>query len=352
MSTPRIGSSIRMISASEPSARANSAFCWLPPDSDRMLLSMSGVRMPIRLLPVVGELGLALRRRSAARGAAARASGCRCSRRSTRAGRCRRPGGRRRPAPPAPSTSMPAGAARAASKIASSSSRLAVAGEAGEADDLARDGRRARRRRVCAPGGRAPAAALGRARRRRRARRASARACDAAHGRRPACRGRRRRRGRVGDHLAVAHHDDAVGSASRISPRRCEIRMQLPPPATKRRTKASSWPAAWASSDEVGSSRMTRSSGVVGHREGARHLDHLAPADRQVADDVAGADAVAGKDLVELVDDQRGRLARASRSRVSGGWLMRVFSATVRFGQSDSSWKTQRMPSCWARGTE
>ena len=33
--------------ASEPSARAKSAFCWLPPESERMLLWRSGVRMPI-----------------------------------------------------------------------------------------------------------------------------------------------------------------------------------------------------------------------------------------------------------------------------------------------------------------
>ena len=34
--------------ASEPSARANSAFCWLPPESDRMLLPTSGVRILMR----------------------------------------------------------------------------------------------------------------------------------------------------------------------------------------------------------------------------------------------------------------------------------------------------------------
>ena len=39
---------------------------------------------------------------------------------------------------------------------------------------------------------------------------------------------------------------------------------------------------------------------LLGDGEGTGHLDHLALADRQVADDVAGADAVAGKDLVEL----------------------------------------------------
>ena len=43
---------------------------------------------------------------------------------------------------------------------------------------------------------------------------------------------------------------------------------------------------------------------LVGDREGARHLDHLAPADRQVANDVGGSDVVARKDLVELGEDQ------------------------------------------------
>ena len=37
---------------------------------------------------------------------------------------------------------------------------------------------------------------------------------------------------------------------------------------------------------------------------------------------------------------------------LSDGWLTRVFSATLKFGQSDSSWNTQRMPSRCARTTE
>ncbi len=72
MSTPRIGSSIRTISASEPSARANSAFCWLPPDSDRMLLSHVGRADADPLLPVLrparprarGEISRPLRSRA------------------------------------------------------------------------------------------------------------------------------------------------------------------------------------------------------------------------------------------------------------------------------------------------
>jgi hypothetical protein len=46
------------------------------------------------------------------------------------------------------------------------------------------------------------------------------------------------------------------------SPRRWEMRMQAPPPATNRRTKASNCPATWTSSEEVGSSRMTSETGV------------------------------------------------------------------------------------------
>ncbi len=47
-STPCIGRPTSTIRASEPRARANSAFCWLPPESDRMALRTSGVRMPMR----------------------------------------------------------------------------------------------------------------------------------------------------------------------------------------------------------------------------------------------------------------------------------------------------------------
>ncbi len=77
--------------------------------------------------------------------------------------------------------------------------------------------------------------------------------------------------------------------------------MQLKPWATLRRMKASSCPAVWASSEEVGSSRMTRRTGSSVAGEGARHLDHLALPDRQVLHQVGGADAVTGKNLVELV---------------------------------------------------
>ena len=117
------------------------------------------------------------------------------------------------------------------------------------------------------------------------ARRRLRRGCNAFPWRRPACRGRmqpprprrppcRRASPRCGRQYP------------RISPSRWEIRMQLVPSATMRRTKCEELTGAAASSEEVGSSRMTRRSGSVSDGEGAGHLDHLALADRQVADHV------------------------------------------------------------------
>ena len=139
-------------------------------------------------------------------------------------------------------------------------------------------------------------------------------------------------------------------AVSRISPRRCEIRMHAPPPATKRRTKASSWPA---------STRVERRGRLVedderdrrvGDREGAGDLDHLAAADRQVADHVAGAMPWPGK-----ISSSLSRISAPERRRqpkpLQRGWKTRAFSATVRLGQSDSSWNTQRMPWRWAAAT-
>ena len=102
-----------------------------------------------------------------------------------------------------------------------------------------------------------------------------------------------------------------------------------------------------SSSEEVGSSRIDEPGRLVGHGEGARDLDHLAAADREALHEIAGRDAVAGKDLVELVEDQpAGALAPAEAAKAR--WEMRAFSATVRLGQSESSWNTQRMPSALA----
>ena len=49
---------------------------------------------------------------------------------------------------------------------------------------------------------------------------------------------------------------------------------------------------------------MTSRAGASRHGEGARDLHHLPPADRQALHKIAGADAMAGKDLVELGDDE------------------------------------------------
>ena len=97
---------------------------------------------------------------------------------------------------------------------------------------------------------------------------------------RPAGRGRswRRRRWRPPLPSRITTMRSAV---PRISPSRCEIRMQLRPlvDAARARRRGAGWRAC-ASSDEVGSSRMTRLQRRVGDGEGARHLDHLPPADR------------------------------------------------------------------------
>ena len=55
---------------------------------------------------------------------------------------------------------------------------------------------------------------------------------------------------------------------------------------------------------------------LVGHGEGAGDLDHLAPGDRQVADDFAGIDAVSGEDLVELAEDEAPGLAASPTPEV------------------------------------
>ncbi len=90
---------------------------------------------------------------------------------------------------------------------------------------------------------------------------------------------------------------------ARISPRRCEIRITTdPPPATKRRTKIEKL------AGDHGVERRGRlveddeAQRRIGDGEGAGDLDHLPARDREVADDVARGDAVAGKDLVELVE--------------------------------------------------
>ena len=132
-------------------------------------------------------------------------------------------------------------------------------------------------------------------------------------------------------------------AVERISPRRCEMRMH---------GAAARDEAADEGEELPGDMRVERGGRLVedderqrrvGDREGARDLHHLPAADREVADDVARRDAVAGK-----ISSSLSRISRPERCRqpkpCSPAWKTRAFSATVRFGQSESSWKTQRMP--------
>ena len=171
MSTPRIGSSISTMPASEPSARANSAFCWLPPESDRMLLSTSGVRMLMRSRQVSAISASRARvDQDAAQHPPHRADRDVLAR-STRAGRCRRSGGRRRRARPARSTARVARPPLRGVEELAQHLGLALAGEPGEPDHLAAIGGE------LAPVRSAPAAGRARAARRRAA---SSRAAAAA----------------------------------------------------------------------------------------------------------------------------------------------------------------------------
>ena len=135
MSTPRIGSSISTTGARLPSARANSAFCWLPPDSDR--IGAVHVRRPDAepLAPVGAERRL---RRAVDQPAARHVRQDRGrwrSRASTRAGTPRRPAGRRRRR--RPRRGRGPAAADAVEIERAQHLALAVPGEPGEPDDLA-----------------------------------------------------------------------------------------------------------------------------------------------------------------------------------------------------------------------
>ena len=90
--------------------------------------------------------------------------------------------------------------------------------------------------------------------------------------------------------------------------------------------------------------------GRAADRVGARDLDHLALADRQLARRPVGVDAVAGEDVVEHRADQPARPPAPARPPQAAVHHPR-FSNTRRLAQSESSWKTQRMPSAWARRT-
>ena len=278
-----------------------------------MLLSTSGVRMPMRFCPVVGQCRFARRGRSRPDLAqrAQRADGDVLADRPEREdavglavagdeGDGRRPPRR----------------LVASAKDLQQHLGLAMAGKAGEADDLALAGDELRARRPCLRPG-ADDGIGRRAGERVRRRRACA-AGLAAHG------GDQRVAGEVagralGDDLAVAHHHDAVGGP-RISPRRCEIRMT----ACRAPSRGCTIGQELLGGDGVERrGRLVeddKPQRLVGHGEGAGDLDHLALADGEVGDSSSGVDAVAGKDLVELGADQlAGALPPAEALEAAGG---------------------------------
>ena len=101
---------------------------------------MSGVRILMRFLPLRRQRVLRGLARSASRGASSSASGRRCSRRSTRAETCRRSAGRRPPGPRGSVDFRLTGLAPGRIEHGQQQIGLAMAGEAGKADDLALPG--------------------------------------------------------------------------------------------------------------------------------------------------------------------------------------------------------------------
>ena len=256
----------RIVHQDDPRVRAERA------GEQRLLLVAAGQRQDVvvdvgradadLLLPGFGQLGPRAPARSAAPCAARRSTGCRCSWRSTTAGRCRRT---------ARSPATSATGAFTSRRVSAPSRGLEDVEQEGASGRGRRDrqgrrsrphGRQARYRRPAsaAARGHAPACRRGDARLARRlggglSRRSAPPivvdqpvAVEGARGSRsqPPCRRASRRCGR-----SFRGSRRAGARSGRNSRRR--------PPT--RRTKASSWPAVWASSEEVGSSRMTRRSG-------------------------------------------------------------------------------------------
>ena len=226
---------------------------------------------------------------------------------------------------------------------------LAVAGEAGKADDLALVRDELGAVRSAARGGRGRGPARPRARRvgslgaraRVRSRRRP--------WRRPAGRGRRRWRSSAATTLP-SRMTTMRSEVSRTSPRRCEIRMQLTPPrddAAHEGQQLAGGVGVERGGRLVEDDEVAAAASVTVKARATSTIWRL-PIGRSL-DDVAGADAVAGKDLVELGEDQIAGAAAPAQALERAGWMMRAFSATVRLGQSDSSWKTQRMPRRLAR---
>ena len=154
----------------------------------------------------------------------------------------------------------------------------------------------------------------------------------------------------LGHDLAVAHHDDAVGGGKNLAE---EMRDQDAGAAARDE-------AADEGEKLTGDMRVERGGRLVedhqrerriGDRKGARDLHHLAAADRKIADDLAGRDAVLRERSRRACRGSAGRSVSASRCLCSPAWKTWAFSATVRLGQSESSWNTQRMPWRWAPTT-
>ena len=132
--------------------------------------------------------------------------------------------------------------------------------------------------------------------------------------------------GRPGiDDLAVAHDHHPVGGAENL--------------AQQMGDEDAGGPACHGPADKsqelAGGAGVERGGGLVQddelqrllrHGEGPGHLHHLAARDGEIADDGAGRDAMAGKDLVELARDQRAGLAppgKAGKGRMHDPQILR-----------------------------
>ena len=120
------------------------------------------------------------------------------------------------------------------------------------------------------------------------------------------------------------------------SPRICEISTQLTPDSTERRTWAKSCAAVCASSEEVGSSRMTSASGRI--RDRRKRARFRPSAFGRSSGPEPGRPAVrrGRKDLVELVKNEPRRSASPAKAMNRRMNDARVFGHR-KFGQSDSS---------------
>ena len=136
-------------------------------------------------------------------------------------------------------------------------------------------------------------------------------------------------------------------AVSRISPSRCEIRMQLPPcrdeAADKGEQLAGRMRHRATTSARPGSPARSGSSVTVKARATSTiwrlPIGQVARRRRRRR--------CRGREKSRRACRAISAPARRRQPKpLSEAWMTRVFSATVRLGQSDSSWNTQRMPSC------